>query len=82
VGQPSLRDILAHHPDPAVHGLADPDVGDTGYSLDGPALPEGLAEVASEIMAAVHSGDAKNLAACLMDAFDLLESRPHEEGPQ
>jgi hypothetical protein len=34
---------------------------------------------ASELIRAVHSRDAKAMAAALKDAFDILESEPHEE---
>lgn len=34
---------------------------------------------ASEIIRAVHAKDPKAVAAALKDAFDILESMPHEE---
>lgn len=39
-----------------------------------------LEGVAQELISAVHSKDAKALAAALQAAFEICESYPHEEG--
>lgn len=41
----------------------------------------GLLAAASELLAAVESKDAKGVALALQNAFELLDSMPHEEGP-
>ncbi len=42
----------------------------------------GLEQCARSIMAAIDSKDVGQLAQALQDAFDVLESQPHEEGPE
>lgn len=41
----------------------------------------GIEACAEEFIRAVHAKDVKAAAAALKDAFEILESQPHEEGP-
>lgn len=41
----------------------------------------GLESCADELIKAVHSKDIKATAQALKDAFYLLDSEPHDEGP-
>lgn len=40
----------------------------------------GIEACADELIRAVHSKDSKAVASALKDAFDILDSMPHEEG--
>lgn len=42
---------------------------------------DALESAADDLIAAIHSKDAKGVAAALRAAFELAESQPHEEGP-
>lgn len=42
---------------------------------------DGMEAAAEDLIAAVHSKDAKAVAAALRAAFEIADSEPHEEGP-
>lgn len=41
----------------------------------------GIEACAQDLIDAVHAKDTQKVAQVLKDAFELLESQPHEEGP-
>ena len=45
------------------------------------AVSPGLLEASAELMRAVEAKDARSVALALESAFYLLDSMPHEEGP-
>jgi hypothetical protein len=42
---------------------------------------DSLEAAAEDLIAAVHSKDAKAVCVALRAAFELMDSEPHEEGP-
>ncbi len=42
---------------------------------------EGLDACSEALIRAVNAKDAKSVSAAIRDAFQILESEPHEEGP-
>ncbi len=42
----------------------------------------GLRSCAEALIKAIESKDASAVASALQDAFDVMESKPHEEGPE
>lgn len=48
---------------------------------ESPETPAGLMAVSDELIQAIESKDAKGVAMALQNAFYLLDSEPHEEGP-
>ena len=69
---PALHGLLSQHPGRMAEGGA----VDDG---DGEQMPDGLHEIAAELISAVHAGDPAKVAECLEDAFEMLEMMPHSE---
>jgi len=55
-----------------------PDEGKEKPESDG---MDGVKEAAKELIAAVHAKDESAVAMALKNAFEILDSMPHEEGP-
>jgi len=43
-------------------------------------MDPGLMAAAEDLISAVHAKDAKKVAQALQSAFEIAESKPHEEG--